>query len=60
MTKQKAQKLAKAHELRKSYENDQEKVDKIDKYINSSQSNNDNLREINSNHICCLQALIDE
>lgn len=39
-----AQKLAKAHELRKSYENDQEKVDKIDKYINSLQSNNDNLK----------------
>lgn len=39
-----AQKLAKAHELRKSYENDQEKVDKIDKYINTLQSNNDNLK----------------
>lgn len=39
-----AQKLAKAHELRKSYENDPEKVDKIDKYINSLQSNNDNLK----------------
>lgn len=39
-----AQKLTKAHELRKSYENDQEKVDKIDKYINSLQSNNDNLK----------------
>lgn len=39
-----AQKLAKAHELRKSYGNDQEKVDKIDKYINSLQSNNDNLK----------------
>lgn len=39
-----AQKLAKAHELRKSYENDQEKVDKIDKYINSLRSNNDNLK----------------
>ena len=39
-----AQKLAKAHELRKSYENDKEKVDKIDKYINSLQDTNDNLK----------------
>lgn len=39
-----AQKLSKAHELRKSYENDKEKVDKIDKYINSLQDTNDNLK----------------
>lgn len=39
-----AEKLAKARELRKSYENDKEKVDKIDKYINSIQDTNDNLK----------------
>ena len=39
-----AQKLAKAHQLREAYGNDTEKVDKIDKYINSLQSTNDNLK----------------
>lgn len=39
-----AQKLAKARQLREAYGNDTEKVDKIDKYINSLQSNNDNLK----------------
>ena len=36
-------KLAKAHQLREAYGNDTEKVDKIDKYINSLQSTTDNL-----------------
>ena len=39
-----AQKLAKARQLREAYGNDTEKVDKIDKYINSLQSTNDNLK----------------
>lgn len=37
-------KLAKAHQLREAYGNDQEKVDKIDNYINSLQSTTDNLK----------------
>jgi hypothetical protein len=37
-------KLAKAHQLREAYGNDTEKVDKIDKYINSLQSTTDNLK----------------
>ena len=40
-----SEKLAKARQLREAYGNNSEKVDKIDKYINSLQTTNDNLKE---------------